>query len=122
MLKHIAIGIFIPYCAFIYLYVKNRFRIESIYLARLPLVLLLCGIWSFVPSILKHVPVVGFVIADTPISNIFFFYGILRNLNTGGTLWGLTLIFCTFFSLMMLFARHLGMQEEEIRRLREVRS
>ena len=106
MLKHIAIGLFIPYCIFLFIYVRNGFRFKSKVLARVPYVLLFCAIWSIVPNILKWLP---FYIRD-----IFFFHGILSRLRTTGSTWGLGMIFFVFFSLFFIFVRHLGAQEKAI--------
>lgn len=117
MLKHIAAGLLIPYSVFLYFYAKRRFSVASKVLARMPLVLLACGIWSVVPSIVNHLPlgILGKILNNFFISNIFFFYGILRAIPWGGSTYGLGVIYFVFFSLMLIFVRHLWMQEREIR-------
>jgi hypothetical protein len=118
MFKHIAIGLFIPYCIFLFFYIKNGFRTDSKTLAKLPFLLLLCAIWSFLPNILNklHLWPLNVIANNFFISNIFFFHGILRKLHTTGASWGLGIIFLIFLSLMLIFTRHLRTQEREIRK------
>ena len=117
MLKHIAVGLLIPYGIFLIFYAKRRFCVETNVLARLPLILLCCGIWSVVPSIVNNLPlgIVSKILNNFFISNIFFFYGILREVPAGGSTWGLGAIYFIFFSLMLIFVRHLWAQEHEIK-------
>jgi len=119
MLKHIAVGIFLPYGIFLFFYIRDGLRVRSETLAILPLVLFICGAWGFVPSMIEHIPLIGPVISGSPMSNVFFFYGILHGIKTTGSTWGLGMVFFVFFSLILIFARHLGSQEKIIAELKE---
>jgi len=120
MLKHIVIGLLIPYCIFLYFYIKKGFKIESRLLAKLPLLLLLCAIWSFLPSILNklHLWPLNVIANNFYISNIFFFYGFIRKVPHTGSVFGLGVIFFVCFSLLYIFVRHLKAQERELRSYR----
>jgi len=122
MFKHIAFGLSVPYSIFLYFYAKRRFSVETRVLARMPLILSGCGIWSVVPSIVDNLPlgIVSKVLNNFFISNIFFFYGILREVPAGGSTWGLGVIYLVFFSLMLIFIRHLWVQEQEIKELSRI--
>ena len=121
MLKHIAIGLFIPYCFFFVLYVRGRFRMKSETLAVFPFVFFFCAFWSIVPNIIGNLPLgfLGRLFNNFFISNIFFFHGILSRLDTTGSTWGLGMVFIIFFSLIFIFARHLRLQEKEISELQK---
>lgn len=121
MLKHIAVGLFVPYCVFLFIYIRKGFRSESRVLGILPWVMMLCAIWSFLPSIMNKLPL-GFlnkIVNNFLISNIFFFYGILRKLSNTGSTFGLAMIFFMVFSLLGVYSRHLLVQEREIVTLRK---
>jgi hypothetical protein len=116
MLKHIAVGLLIPYSIFLCFYAKRRFCVETKLLARMSLILLCCGIWSVLPTIVTHLSLgfVGKISNNFLVSNVFFFYGILRKVPAGGATWGLGAVYFVFFSLIVIFTRHLGMQEKKI--------
>jgi len=121
LLKHIAVGLFVPYCVFLFIYIRKGFRSESRVLGILPWVMMLCAIWSFLPSIMNKLPL-GFlnkIVNNFLISNIFFFYGILRKLSNTGSTFGLAMIFFMVFSLLGVYSRHLLVQEREIVTLRK---
>ena len=120
MFKHIAIGLLIPYCVFLFFYMKNGFRMESRLLAKIPFLFLLCAIWSFLPSILNRLNIwpLNVIANNFFISNIFFFYGIIRKIPHTGSTFGLGIIFFIFFSLMFIFAQHLRRQEKELKNLK----
>ena len=119
MLKHIAVGLFIPYCIFLLLYLRKRYRDRNKMLVLFPFILLGCSIWSVVPNIVRilRLGILNKIVNNFFISNIFFFHGILRKLNRSGTIAGLGLIFIIFFSLMLIYAKHLGDQERKIKEL-----
>ncbi|MDD5633945.1 MAG: hypothetical protein PHW46_01555 [Candidatus Omnitrophica bacterium] len=121
MLKHITIGLLVPFCIFIFYYIRNGWKINSDILSKMPLIFLGCMLWSFVPSIVNGLPL-GFVkeiVCDFYISNIFFFYGILNRLNRTGSTFGLAMILVIFFTMIIIFAHHLKIQEREIDHLRK---
>jgi hypothetical protein len=117
MLKHIAIGMFMPFCIFLFVYAKNGFRVKSKELVKVPPLLLLCGIWSIMPNILDklHLWPLNIIANNFFISNIFFFHGVLKRLHTSGASWGLGLIFIVFFLLSFIFIRHLKIEEEKLK-------
>lgn len=121
MLKYIAIGLLVPYCLFLYGWAKNGFRADPRKLTRLPLVLLACAIWSVMPNIADKFGLWPFnkIFDNFIFSNIFFFHGALEGLKTTGSSWGLGIVYFIFFSLMMIFARHLKEQEREMDNLKE---
>lgn len=119
MFRHIAVSMLVPYCIFLFIYARSGFHVESRKLARLPFILLCCAIWGLMPSILGklHLWPLDKIANNFLISNIFFFYGILRKTPHTGSILGLGVIFFIFFSLMFIFKRHLRAQEREIRLL-----
>jgi len=121
VLKHITVGLLIPYCVFLFFFFKKKSHVESKTLAKLPFIFLLCAVWSFLPSIIARLPLgfLGRIINNFFVSNIFFFYGILRKFKNSGSTYGLGVIFVIFFSLFFIFAHHLYLQEKKIRNLKE---
>ena len=88
----------------------------------MPIVLLACAIWSIIPNIASRLPLgfVGSILTNFWSSNIFFFYGVLSRIDHSGNILGLGIIFIVFFSLIIIYARHLGVQERELRSLKGV--
>ncbi|MFC1668260.1 hypothetical protein ACFL1T_02600 [Chlamydiota bacterium] len=121
MLKYIAIGFFIPFCVLIFYCIMNGFKIKSTHLALFPFILLFCGLWSIFPNIINKLGVsfLNGICNNYFISNIFFFHGILKKMNTTGSTWGLLLIFCIFFTLIFLFSYQIGIQERDLKELRK---
>ncbi|MEI8349057.1 MAG: hypothetical protein WCI77_02790 [Candidatus Omnitrophota bacterium] len=68
------------------------------------------------PSILSklHLWPLSAIANNFYISNIFFFYGILRKIGHSGSTFGLGVVLCIFFSLAIIYARYLRAQEREI--------
>jgi hypothetical protein len=122
MLKHIAVGLLIPYCIFLFLYLKKGFDARSKMLEAFPFIFLACAIWSIIPNIMNKLPlgIIGKIANNFFISNIFFFHGILRKIPRSGAVAGLGLIFIMFFSLMFIYAKHLGEQEKDFYRLKKL--
>ena len=119
MLKHLAIGFLVSFIAIVTLYMKKGRDTKT--LAAAPFWILLCELWSFSPSILKHLPFRSLTswLGQDPQNNIFFFYGILHNLRSTGGVWALGIIFFVYFYLLTIFIRHLGMQEKVLRGLKK---
>ena len=119
MLKHITIGLFIPYCVLIFLYVKNGFRLKTRVLTAVPYAFLFCVLWSIVPDIILLVPWgIGAAVASNPFfNNIFFFHRSLESMPTLQSIFGLGLMLFILFSVFIIFLRHLEQQEIQIRKL-----
>lgn len=119
MLKHIAIGILIPYVVFLVIYVRNKFQIDDFLLSMMPYILFLCAGWSILPNVFYKIKLD--IMNNFFVSNVFFFHGVLRRWHTTGSTWGLGIIFFVFFSLLIIYARHLHLQECKIRMLNNQR-
>lgn len=90
-------------------------------LAATPFWLIFFTLWSFLPSILKHLPFQSLTAwwVQDPFNNIFFFYGFLHGLRTTGGVWALAVICFVYFYLLSIFIRHLGMQEKALKDLKK---
>ena len=123
MLKHITIGLFIPYCILIFLYVKKGYRLETKALVALPYVFLFCALWSIVPNIISFVPwgIGSAVAGNSFFNNIFFFHRALENIPTLESIFGLGLMLFILFSVFIIVLRHLKQQEREIEKLKRLR-
>ncbi len=117
MLKHLAAGLLVSLVVLLGLYTARGRDTKTLAVA--PFWILFFEAWSFLPSILKHLPFRSLTagLAQDPINNIFFFYGFLRELRTTGGVWALAVICFVWFYFLTVFIRHLGMQEKALKDL-----
>lgn len=116
MIKHIAFSMGCVYLVFLISWFKNRSYWPPTRIVKIPNLLVMAGIWSIMPSLIKKLGI-GILTKITNnffISNIFFGYGILRKIGSSGMILGLGTLIFIYLSLIYIYSCYLKEQENEL--------